>query len=267
MSNPFIASKEYCDAIQKELSNPKWSKCSVSMEFETDPEFLREILPPCFDMPDKAIGSVSIGKKQMSLGGEYDAACVCFDAKYKNFNKNATYTIALYISPDMPILYGREFWGEPKKEGIVQMYKCGSDMFAFAERNGVRLIELDGTLGPDEGAQDGEVYYNLDLKCTPHGQGFGFQTNPHVIVQENYSHHHVVMRGEGNLKLRSGQFDPIGEIPVLKVGKLVYTESVTTTTIPVCDELENPEIYLPYFYGAYYDNVDKNRKGEIFKTF
>lgn len=267
MANPFIASKEYCDAIQKELSNPRWSRSSLSMEFETDPEFLREILPPCFDMPDEAVGSVSIGKKQMSFGGEYDAAAVSFRAKYKQFDKNATYTLALYISPDMPILMGREVWGEPKKEGIVQMYKCGTDIFAFAERNGTRLIELDGTLGENEGPQDGAVYYNLDMKCIPHGQGYGWQTNPVVLVQENYIHHHVMMKGEGKLTLRSGHFDSIGEIPVLKVGKLVYTESVTTTTIPVCDQLENPKQYLPYFYGAYYDNFDLARKGSVFNTF
>lgn len=264
MANPFVASAEYCEAIQKALSNPHWSRNSLCMDFETQPEFLRELLPPCFDMPDRPLGSVMIGKFQASIGGEYDAASISFQAKYKHINRDATYTVVLYISPDMPVIYGREFWGESKKLGIVQMYKCGSDIYAFAERNGTRLIEMEGTLGPDEGEQEGGPYYNLTVKCTPHAQGFGFQSNPVALVKENLAHHYVRMQGQGKLILCGNSVDPLHEIPIVSAGPMIYTESQTESKIILCDQLEKPERYLPYFYGVAYDNFIVARKGKIF---
>lgn len=266
MANPFVVSKEYCNTIQKALSNPHWSRSSLSMEFETDREFLRELLPPCFDMPDKPLGSIMIGKFQASIGGEYDAASISFQAKYRHIDKDASYTVVLYIAPDMPVVYGREFWGESKKAGTVQIYKCGSDVYAFAERGGIRLIEMEGILDSDEGIQEGDRYYNLTVKCTPHAQGFGLQSEPVALVKENLAHHRVMMRGKGKLILNGSDVDPLHEIPIVKAGSLLYTESRTESKVILCDKLNDSERYLPYFYGVAYDNFTVTRKGKIFET-
>ncbi len=264
MSNPFVATTEYCEAIQKALNHPHWARAAVNLEFETDPAFLRELLPPCFDMPEEPKGNIFIGKFQSTLGDEYDCASISFNACYRHYRHDATYTVVLYISPDMPVIYGRECWGEAKKLGFVQMYKCGTDLFAYAERNGVRIIELEGAVGQDEGPFEGTPYFNLTVKCTPHARGYGFQSAPLAVVKENVAHHRVMMHGTGTVRLIGTALDPLDAIPIVSLGQLTYSESKTESWIVECDALKDPDAYLPYFYGVAYDNYQKMRIGKIF---
>jgi len=264
MANPFVASPETLEVMQSQFEKIHFSRSVIGATFETDPEFLRELLPPCFDMPDRAVGSASVGKWQMSIGGEFDIGSVDFQCKYRDIDKNASYMVVLYLESDMSVFAGRDVWGEPKKVGSANIYKCGSDIYAFAQRNGTRVIEMDVALGEDSGPSD-SVNYNLGVKASPSAQGWGFQHPPVALVTENHVHHFVNIPGTGTLKFNNGEFDRLGDIPVLRTLGFSYCESKTYSVVTRMDELENPDLYLPYYYGTFFDNYPAYRYGKIFR--
>jgi acetoacetate decarboxylase len=54
------------------------------------------------------------------------------------------------------------------------------------------------------------------------------------------------------LTLRSGKFDPLGDIPIVSVGSATWTESSTDYRIAKFDPQPNRDDYLPLAYGSRY---------------
>ncbi|RSL44339.1 hypothetical protein CEP53_011279 [Fusarium sp. AF-6] len=81
---------------------------------------------------------------ESKLCGEFDCAIVSLDAKFRG--EPGTFMLKIIISNDLPVTWGREVWGEAKEAGKFRLWRSGDWQYAYAERNGVRLIESVGEM-------------------------------------------------------------------------------------------------------------------------
>ena len=175
----FVKTKEELQEIQRILSEGRCTIEAVSIEFETTFEFLRSVLPPCFDLPETPTAIASISRWQSELCGEFDCGIISLKCRYKELE--GTTMLVLIVSGDMPVTIGREMWGEAKKTGIAQVYMDGHEAYGFCERNGARLIEIEAEFGDDLGPSSSESY-DFEIKAVPHSTGFGPVSYTHLTL-------------------------------------------------------------------------------------
>ena len=258
----FVKTKEELQEIQRILSEGRCTIEAVSIEFETTFEFLRSVLPPCFDLPETPTAIASISRWQSELCGEFDCGIISLKCRYKELE--GTTMLVLIVSGDMPVTIGREMWGEAKKTGIAQVYMDGHEAYGFCERNGVRLIEIEARFGDDLGPSSSESY-DFEIKAVPHSTGFGLQHDPILNCMKNQENLRVKREGKGTLKLNGTALDPLHTIPVMSVGTAYYTEGESSWTVPRLDVLPDRDAYLPFVYGQKFDDFRLFRKPARFQ--
>lgn len=157
------------------------------LTFETTPEFARSVLPPCLQVPENPKVTISVGAF-MEVIGEYPnrsgrdrAALIDITAKYGD--KEGIYYLTVVETEEVNVETGRELWGMPKKLGTVDFFEDGSRLFAFVERKGFKLIEIDADQGPELGAQADSVdhYFELRGHFGPNGAAL---SNVELVVFE-----------------------------------------------------------------------------------
>lgn len=247
----FVKSAEEVAEIEELFNKGQFTTEALTVEFETTPEFLREVLPPCFDMPEKPLCYANVSHWQSALCGEFDCGIIYLSCKYKG--EEGTTMLTLFVSGDMPVTIGREMWGEGKKTGTARLYRDGNECYGYTERNGVRLIEIEADLGPDLGAYS-NVVKDWELKAQPHTTGLGFQNKVVLSCLDTAEDYRVTREGPATLKLAGTAMDPLDTIPVVSVGKAFYAEGASCWTIPSWEELEDGIDYRPWIYGQKYDD-------------
>ena len=100
-------------------------------------------------------------------------------------------------------------WGDPKKTGFAQLYVDGHQMHGYGERDGVRLIEVDGEFGPDLGPVEMEGL-DFELKATLHGSGFGLQDDVVLTCMKNRESYRVRREGNGVAPVTQDTRTPLG---------------------------------------------------------
>ncbi|MCR5182331.1 MAG: acetoacetate decarboxylase family protein [Clostridia bacterium] len=254
--NFFVADEAALKNYQDHLKDISFIQCNLYAQFETTEEFLREVLPPCFEMPDKPLVDVYIGKWLWDIPGcdHFDIASILLSCKYKGVE--GSYQLELYLEDGMAVALGREVWGEGKKVGITQMFHYGKDIYAYCERNGQRIIEIEAELGEDMGPVDNEGY-GFELKAQPHGQGYGFQHDPQVVMFHAKLHNRVYKEGTGVIRFNSSKYDRLDTIPVVKMVKTYYLEGKKYGEVLSVDDLtDGAEKYMPTYFAQKYDLPD-----------
>lgn len=254
----FVKTKEELAEIQKMMNEGHFTAQNLTIEFESDPDYIREVLAPCFEPADKPTGLINVSKYQSDFCGEFDCGIVYFPVKYKAKSGkvyDGTTMLQLYVGNDMPVSIGREMWGEGKKTATSQILMDGKNVYGYVERNGTRIIEIFSELGKDQGPQPMYSADDFEFKTVPHVTGFGLANDP-VILNMHYDNTDDVFReGTGEVVLRSTKVDPLEEIPIKSVGGVTYTEGASIWTIPFYDVLTGRgDEFLPYMYGQKYDD-------------
>lgn len=258
----FVKTAEEIAEIEAILAKGEFTAESLSIEFETTPEFLRHVLAPCFEMPDKPVVYANVSRWQSNLCGEFDCGAIYLSCRYKGHA--GTTMLTLFVSGDTPVTIGRELWGEGKKTGIAQLYVDGNDVYGFTERNGVRLMEITAELGPNLGPARSTQGMDFELKAQPHTTGRGLQNKVVLSALQIHEDYRVTRTGTGTLKFAGTPFDPLHTIPVVSVGPVTYNEGGACTTVLFFDELSDDVDYRPYIYGQKYDDFRLFHKAKRF---
>ena len=249
---PYVADKEQVEAFQAYSSEPGFSQEVLSVEFTTSEEFVKSVLPPGLQPADTPTGSISVSTWESKLCGEFDCTMVAIYAKHEGVV--GRYILTLLISNDMPVTWGREIWGEVKKTGDSRLFRSGNKLYAYGQRNGVRLVELTADLGPDlEPNVTEEVGY--EIKAYPSATGIGLESEPKLVTLFNKDHNTKRSVGKGSLILRGTKSDPLHEIPVDSIGEFSYVSGVTEWRVTNVKELGVGDAYLPYLIGRHYDDL------------
>lgn len=147
----------------------------------------------------------------------YMDAGIVFTVKYKD-QYGGCYMYE-WEDNDVAIATGR-IWGYPKKYGAMTLEKKGDYVHGYAERKGVRLIDIEVDLSkPVKDVPKLHTTYphlNLLTIARPDGPGIFAQM---VTARDNSSTCKTLscLYGEAQVKLQSSDNDPIGDFEPLRV--------------------------------------------------
>jgi acetoacetate decarboxylase len=250
----YVKTAEEVSDIQQLLSSARFLADAVTVEFETTTEFVEYLLPPCLEPAAEPLGFVNVSRWQSAYCGEFDAAWVGVKARFEDIE--GSYTIELMIDRDTAIATGREQWGEVKKRADMGYYHDGPYIYGYAERYGVRLIEVNAALGPDEGpAEADDDDHTFELKAFPAADGIGLEYDPLLITRHSRAAYRSVRRGSAEITLRGTEFDPLDTVPIVSVGEAIHAVGDVQFTGSERRAFGNRADYLPYVLGRNYDDL------------
>lgn len=138
------------------------------LTFSTSTEFARSVLPPCLEVADDPQVTITVGsfmeifKGYPNRPGRDTAALIGVNARYGD--REGSYFLTVIETEEVNVTTGREIWGMPKKIGTVDFWDDGRKFWAYVERKGHRLIELEAEVGPEMGEQEDSMEYYFELR-------------------------------------------------------------------------------------------------------
>lgn len=241
-----VRSEEEIARIQHVLSKPRFVGGEMlSVDFLTEPSVVEHLLPPGLEATATPRVTAMVGRWQSNCVGDFDGGAIYLEARHGD--NVGDYVLAMYMDRDQSIIYGRELFGEPKKQAVSRLHNGGAHMNASIERYGATLVELEVELTDDEGPSTGEGI-NFNYKAIPATHGIGLEWDAALTCARFDLITRVHRSGRGVVRLGHGVHDPLDEILVVEVLGGRYVEgdllasAKTLAYVPAAD-------FLPYALG------------------
>ena len=241
----FVKTAEEIRAMQEALTYPRFVNAEMlSVVFESDGDYLRSILPPPMELTDARVRAM-VGRWQSNCVGDFEGGALYLPAKHDGVE--GEYVLAMYMTTDAAILYGRELFGEPKKQCSTRLHRGRSTMFGSIDRHGVRLIELHAELDTDLGPSN-TTGVNFNIKSTPSCTGIGLEDDAILTLAEFDVTLTTHRTGTGTVRLTSTPHDPLGDIPIGAMVEAIHQEGDLVPTSRRAATIPG-DTFLPYAYG------------------
>ena len=245
----FVKSPEEVDRLLSAYARPDFLDIhSLAVTFDTDPEVVRELLPPPLEPSHEARISISVYEvRRSSCVGPFNGSSVNIACRYGG--EEGLYCLAMPMNTDTAIIFGRELYAEPKKLAEIALSTRPGHAHGTVMRHGVTYIELDGHF-EDEPAEVGREsltkhYY---FKYLPAANGAGLAADPELVCVTHRGLTHRAVRGTGSITFRESRHDPVIDIPVWSVTGASLSESETHTTAEVVARVP-AATFLPYAFA------------------
>jgi acetoacetate decarboxylase len=246
----FVKSAEEITRIEHALSFPRFTGGQMfSVEFLSDESVVAEVLPPPLEPTEAPAVRAMVGRWQSNCVGDFYGGSIYVAARHEGVE--GEYVLAMYMNSDVPTIYGRDLFGEPKKVAESNLIRRGERFRGWIDRGGVRIIELQGELSKDTGPFDVEGY-NFNFKARPAANGAGLEEDA-ILTRARFEVHATAsLEGAGSVVLRGSVHDPLDEIPVRSVTKASYMEC---DLIGACEAVATTpaDVFLPYHHGRHDD--------------
>jgi acetoacetate decarboxylase len=200
----------------------------MTVEFQTDPGVLRELVPPQLTPNKDAKMCVSSANFLCSGFGRYLEAHLSTQATFKR--RLVNFSIYLILDSDVATGAGREIWGFPKKLGRLTLDMKDDVVSTTVERGGCTLIEAAvhlAALGAEEdlgGTPEWIAHRfipNVSLSAPPDIDQLTSTTLTNIVT-------HDVYKGAATLSFGSSPADRLEEIPIKKVTGGFYVKTQFT---------------------------------------
>ena len=231
------------------------------VRFKTTEDFVRSVLPPCLSPADEPLLTVGFMSFMEWIHGVSNRAgrdrAMIIGVNAKHRDMEGSYYLTVLETEEVNIVTGREFWGMPKKLGVVDFFEDGQQFHGFASRKDFNLVELTANLGGElaHAAEDEKEYY-FDLRGY-FGVNASNVEKPQLVVFENST---ATKRSRAitgaKLRLNGSPWAPgVGTIPVGDFVDGGHLGGETSYIIRDVVELENDgHDYAPYLMGRLYDD-------------
>jgi acetoacetate decarboxylase len=242
----FVKSAEEIARIEHALAYPRFTGGQMlSVEFLTDESVVAEILPPPLEPTDVPAVRAMVGRWQSNCVGDFNGGSIYVSARHEGIE--GEYVLSMYMQSEVPLIYGRELFGEPKKIASTGLIRRGDNFRGWIDRGGARLVELHGEMSQDTGPFDVEGY-NFNFKARPAANGIGLEEDA-VLTRAKFDVHATAsLEGAGSVVLRGTVHDPLDELPVRSVVKATYMEC---DLIGACEAVATVPagVFAPYHHG------------------
>ncbi len=246
----FVKSSEEIARIEHTLSFPRFvGGQMLSVEFASDESVIAEVLPPPLEAGAAPNVRAMVGRWQSNCVGDFYGGAIYVQARHDGID--GEYVLAMYMDNDVPTIYGRDLFGEPKKIADSNLVRRGDAFRGYVERGGVRIIELQAELGENSGAFEGEGY-NFNFKARPAADGKGLEEDAILTRAKFEVHGTAAQEGAGSVVLRGTAHDPLDELPVREIVNATYVEC---DLIGSCEAVATTpaDVFLPFHYGRHDD--------------
>ena len=241
-------------------------RCELVVQFETTREFAEYVLPPCLDVPEAPVCTVYAGNSREFWNGrairgdvgEEIVAGVSINTAYQG--DPGSYGLTAIRDGDMSITVGRECWGVAKKRGDGKIFDAGDLMYAYGEREGTRVIEIETSLVPAlppfDFATQGRSYH-LKGQLDALAGGDRLQDDPVLLTLGGPVETTSARIGDPAktwFKLTGTPNDPLDTIPIGDIVRVYFRTFRSVSGITDQVRLTDHATYLPYLLGKGWDN-------------
>lgn len=256
----FVKTPEEIKTIQATLAEAEFLSAKLlAVQYLTKPDIVAHVLPPGLEPTDEPIATLLIGHwGRSNVCHSFSGACFYVQARHGDYVGD--YCLAMQMSSDAAIIFGRDTFGEPKKYGVTTLNRNGNKLVGKVTRYGKPIIETEAVMeGPVVDPPDG--FTNFHYKFLPACDGNGLEWDPVLVMASFKVFNAKVEAGTATLKLANTALDPLGEIEIVEMLGASYTEGDTTAR---CTELARvpAEEFMPYAYNKFDDYVVMNNVDE-----
>jgi acetoacetate decarboxylase len=207
---------------------------------------------------------ISVSTWESNVCGDFELSSVSIRCKVGA--EEGYYVLNLIVSEHFAITWGRESWGEIKKQGKPRLFCSGTRRYGHCERRGTRLIEMEADF-TEELPADVSEWLSFEVKAIPSATGSDTHTDPNLIKLKVVDHNKKRSTGKGKLTLRGSKSDPLHTIPVLSIGDFQYVSGPTEWRVQEERRLCDGKSYLPWLVGRHYDDFADFRVGANLDNF
>lgn len=199
--------------------------------FRTDSEVVKRIVPTPLKPSAEPYAAAFIARyPKTNFGSVYNEAALFVTADY--VGQMGGYCLAMPVTEDMALIGGREVFGFPKKiADEIYLERTEKGVRGRCVRRGVELMNLsmpfDGEVEPEKavemlrtlsGQESGEGWkataYNFKFFLSPALTDFDYKPRLVKQVTTFRPSSKIRLSSSFDLKLKSSDRDPLGEIPV-----------------------------------------------------
>ena len=242
----FLKTEEEVERIQASPHKPRFVNCEMlTVDFLSTPAFVASVLPPGLEPTELPRMTVLVGCWQSNCVGDFDGGAIYIEARHKDIVGD--YVLSMYMDRDQSTIYGRELFGEPKKQCSTRLFRRGQRLNGCIDRCGTRLIDLDVELNTDHGPGEA-VGVNFSYKAFPATNGLGLEWDAALTVATFQTIMLVNGAGSGAVTLKGLVHDPLEDIEIVEVLCGGYIEG---DLIAKCETVAHidAEAFLPYALG------------------
>lgn len=241
----FVRTSDEIARIEQELSAPRWNGRWLSVQFLTDHATHRRLLPPPLEPTSTPLATATVGRWNSSCLGDFAGGVLSLGAMYDGVTGG--YPLVIYMDSEPATVFGRELFGEPKKSATTGLVVEGDRVEAWIERHGVRLIELQAELTSDHGpSESARATFNYKARTAAGGRGLQEDA---ILTRADFTTSLIAHRtGTGSVRLTGGPHDPVDEVEIVEVRRVVYGEDESRVRCTAVATV-GAEAFLPYHYG------------------
>ncbi|NUQ96051.1 MAG: acetoacetate decarboxylase family protein [Streptomyces sp.] len=225
-----------------------WSTGAVAL-WETDPDALAAVLPPPLKPTGRPLVRVNISRVDLS-GHPLGAGSFAVAAAHAGVD--GWYPLVMPMTQERALTGGREVFGEPKKLGEVTVEREGLVVHASLARHGIAFVEVRGAVsGPlplPEPSRKTDFYF----KFLPAVDGWGFDGDPVLVHCLRNEKVRRLERVTGEVVLRESMYDPVADLPVLRLVDITIGEKTSDQRGKVVERV-SAQALLPYIHQRYDD--------------
>jgi acetoacetate decarboxylase len=250
MKTRFVKSPDEVRRLQQAYAAPAFLDMrTLAVTFETDPAVVAGLLPPPLAPAAEPRVTVSISEiTRSNCVGPFNAAAVNIACRFDG--QAGVYCIAMPMSTDTAVIFGRELYAEPKKLAEIELeQRPGGHVRGTVTRRGITVIEIRAQF--EDGFREANVERqsrNYYFKYLPSADGLGFAHDPELIEVTHRSVVYRVVSGSGTLTFRESCHDPLIDIPVLSITGVTLSEGDLHTTARVAATVD-PAAFMPYAFA------------------
>jgi acetoacetate decarboxylase len=257
VSTGWVKNPEQIRRIEERLAAPAFLQGKfLSVSFLTRPDFVRAVLPPPLEPGREPLVTVSVCTFGSSnCVGPFAGGVVDVSARYKGIEAN--HCLAMPMNTDVAIIFGRELFGEPKKQARVRLESDGDVVRGTIERFGIPYIQLEARL--DENVRiSGPTYSGrFHYKFMHAANGRGLEFDPILVHAHFRNELKVSRRGKGKVTFKASPHDPLTEIEIVEMRDANYVEGDIYAEAKAIGTVSAAQ-FLPYAF----QNID-DYAGEI----
>ncbi len=225
MSNTrWVKSPDEIRKIEERLAAPAFlDGRSLSVTYLTRPEIIRAVLPPPLEPAGEPLVSVGVGTfGRSNCVGAFAGGWVDVRAKYNGIEAN--YCLAMPMSTDVAIIFGRELFGEPKKQGRVRLETDGDVTRGIVERFAIPYLSVEARLTEDVPVREPVTSDRFHFKFMHSADGLGLEFDPIIVHAHFETKVRVFKRGQGKVVFKPSHHDPLTDLEILEFRGATYIE-------------------------------------------
>src|SRR5262245_35167141 len=212
------------ETLEERLAHPAFLEGkTLTVTYLTRPELVRAVLPPPLEPAGEPLVAVGVGTFGGSnCVGAFAGGWVDVRASYQGIEAN--YCLAMPMSTDVAIIFGRELFGEPKKQGRVRLESDGDVSRGVVERYGIPYLSVEARLTENLPIDGPAISDRFHFKFMHSADGRGLEFDPIIVHAHFETKLRVLKRGPGKATFTPSHHDPLIYLEILDFRGAVYSE-------------------------------------------